>query len=76
MTDEPRDMAIANALLRSLLWQIARRLKDYQDAPAFAIEDEETPALEVIVPASLREKAAEALAKAQAMLKGQGRGRE
>lgn len=76
MTDEPRDLAVENALLRSCLWQTARRLKDYQDAPAFEIEDEETPALEVVVPASLRDKAAEALAKAQAMLKGQGRGRE
>jgi hypothetical protein len=75
MTDEPQDLRVENALLRSLLWQTARRLKDYQDAPAFEIEDEEAPALEVIVPASLRHTAAEALEKAQQMLKGVGRGR-
>ena len=33
--------------------------------PAFEIEDEEIPALEEIVPASLRENGAEALEKAQ-----------
>ena len=53
-------------------------MKEYHDAPHFDIEpaDEvDIPGMEVIVPASLREKAAEALEKAQQMLKGQGRAR-
>ncbi len=76
MTDEPRDLAAENAVLRGLLWQTARHLKAYHDTPNFEIEDEDDIAgMEVIVPASLREKAAEALEKVQAMLKGEGRGR-
>lgn len=75
MTDEPRDLAVENALLRALLWQTARRLKDYHDAPHFEIDDDGKPMLEVIVPPSLRSKSAEVLAKAQTMLKDKGRGR-
>ena len=52
-----------------MFWQTAGWLKEHQETPAIEIEDEEIPALEVIVPASLREKAAEARDKAQAMLK-------
>ena len=73
--DERRDLAAENSLLRACLWMAVRRLKDYQDAPAFEIDDDEGPALEVIIPAELREKGAEALEKAQQMLKGEGRGR-
>jgi hypothetical protein len=75
MADEPTDLKVENALLRGLLWMTARRLQDYQQAPAFEIDDDGSPALEVIIPASLREKAAEALEKAQQMLKGEGRER-
>ena len=32
MTDDTRDLASENALLRGCLWITARRLKDYQDA--------------------------------------------
>jgi hypothetical protein len=72
--DERRDLqAEENAVLRGLLHQTARWLKQYQDAPAFEIE--ETPALEVIVPASLREGAGEVLQKPHTMLKGKGRTR-
>ena len=49
-------------------------LKDYHDAPHFEIDDDGRPMLEVIVPEALRGKAAEALAKAEKMLKDEGRG--
>jgi hypothetical protein len=63
-------------LLRSCLWITRQRLKEYHDAPHFEIESEDDiPGMEVIIPTSLREKAAEALEKAQQMLKGQGRSR-
>ena len=75
MTDEPTDLKVENALLRGCLFITARRLKDYQDAPAFEIDDDDGPALEVIIPAELREKGAEALEKAQQMLTGKGRTR-
>jgi hypothetical protein len=76
MTDETPDPNVEIALLRGCLWMTARRLKDYHDSPHFEIESEDDiPGMEVIVPASLREKAAEALEKAQQMLKGEGRGR-
>lgn len=74
MTDEPRDLAVENALLRSLLGQTAKRLKDYHDAPHFEIEGDGGSMMEVIVPPSLRPKATETLAKAQTMLKNKGRG--
>lgn len=70
MANEPLDLKIENALLRASLWMTARRLKDYQDSPAFEIEDDgNRPMLEVIIPASLRDQSAEALSKAQAMLR-------
>ena len=77
MTPEPRDQAVENALLRASLFLTARALKDYQDAPAFEIDDDGRPMLEVIVPESLRTRAADALARAEKMLKEpeQGRGR-
>ncbi|HWG42671.1 MAG TPA: hypothetical protein VN688_07785 [Gemmataceae bacterium] len=75
MIDEPRDLAVENALLRSLLRQTARRLQDYHDAPHFEIEGDGGPMMEVIVPESLRPKAAETLAKVQTMLKDESRGR-
>ena len=75
MLDEPRDLAVENALLRAALWQTARRLMDYHDAPHFEIDDDGRPMMEVIVSPSLRSGAAEALAKAQTMLKDEGRGR-
>ncbi len=76
--DERRDRMAENSLLRGRLWITRQRLKEYHDAPHFEIEpadEDDIPGMEVIVPASLREKAAEALEKAQAMLKGKGRGR-
>ena len=81
MTDTPdplvtiSDLNVENSLLRGCLFITARRLKDYQDAPAFEIDDDGTATLEVIIPAELREKGAEALEKAQQMLTGKGRTR-
>ena len=72
---EPQDLRIENALLRSSLWLAARTLKDYQDAPHFEIDDDGRPMVEVIVPESLRTRAADALARAEKMLKDEGRGR-
>jgi hypothetical protein len=71
MDDELQDLKVENALLHGCLYFTARRLKDYQDAPAFEIDDDGRPMLEVIVPPSLREKSAEALADAQRMLRNQ-----
>jgi hypothetical protein len=73
MDEALRDLAAENAILRGSLYLTARRLKDYQDAPAFEIDDDGGPMLVVIVSPSLREEAAEALEKAQAMLKDEGR---
>ncbi len=75
MADEPLDLKVENALLRGCLWVTRQRLREYHDAPHFEIDDDGRPMLEVIVPPSLREKAAEALEKAQGMLKDEGRGR-
>ena len=74
---EPQDIKVENAILRGLLWTAVRRLKDFHEAPHFEIEDDGRPMVEVIVPDSLRDKAAEAIEKAEKMLKEpeQGRGR-
>lgn len=71
------DLAVENALLRSALWLAARTLRDYHDAPHFEIEGDEPPRMEVIVPETLRHRAADALARANEILteKDRGRGR-
>ena len=69
--DERRDLMAENAILRGHLYLTARRLKDYQDSPAFEIDDDGQPKLEVIISPSLREQAAEALDRAQMMLQNQ-----
>lgn len=75
MSTDQQDLKVENALLRASLWLTARALKDYHDAPHFEIVDGDRPMLEVIVPELLRAKAAGALAKAEKMLKEEGRGR-
>ena len=72
---QPDDLKIENAILRGLLWTAVRRLKDYQEAPHFEIDDDGRPMMEVIVPESLRAKAAEAIEKAEKMLQEPERGR-
>jgi hypothetical protein len=70
MTPEQRqDLQVENALLRGALWLAARSLKDYQEAPHFEIDDDGRPMLEVIVPPALRDKAADALARADGLLR-------
>jgi hypothetical protein len=73
MTSEPQDLQLENALLRGSLWLTARALKGYHDSKHTTTDD----GLQLTVPESLREKAAEALARAEKMLKEpeQGRGR-
>jgi len=82
MTDAPTDPAdvaaqlrVENSLLRASLWMTARRLKDYQEAPAAKLDQEGRDMLQVTISASLRESAADALAKAQGMLKDEGKSR-
>ena len=71
-TPAPEDAAaqlrVENALLRGSLWMTARRLKDYQDAPAAKLDQDGREMLQVTIPSSLRESAAEALTKAQEIL--------
>lgn len=71
------DLRVENALLRSSLWLAARALRDYHDAPHFEIEGDGPPMREVIVPETLRPRAADALVRAEKMLREpeQGRGR-
>ena len=66
------DLAVENALLRGSLFLAARALKDYQDAPHCKVD---VGKLQLIVPASLREKAADALERAQGLLQEPERGR-
>ena len=73
--DALSQLNVENALLRGNLFLTASALKDYHDSPHFEIDDDGVPKMEVIVPESLRQKAADALARAQAMLKDEGRGR-
>jgi hypothetical protein len=73
----PTDPAVEIALLRASLFLAARALKDYHDAPHFEIDDGGRPMMEVIVPETLRWRAADALARAEKLLHEpeQGRGR-
>ena len=75
MTTEPKDLAVENALLRGSLWLTARALKDYKESPRKKIEVDGLPMLEVTIRQSLHDKAAEALARADKMLKDEGRTR-
>ena len=72
---EPQDLKVEIALLRASLWLTVRRLKDYQEAPHFESDDDGRPMIEVIVPESLRTKAAEAIEKAEKMLQEPEKGR-
>jgi hypothetical protein len=74
-SDSSQQLKVENALLRASLFLTARALKSYIDALHFEIDDDGCPMREVIVSPSLRNKAAEALAKANAILKEPERGR-
>ena len=76
MTAEPQDLKVENSLLRATLFLATRVLKDYQDAQHYEIEDDDgRPMLEVMVPQSIRPRAADALARADRMLKEPEQGR-
>jgi hypothetical protein len=72
MTEELQDLRVENSLLRGTLWLTARSLKGYLDAKHRKV-GEDTFALSVS--GSVREKATEALARAQERLVEPGRGR-
>jgi hypothetical protein len=76
MTDPelPADPRVENALLRVALSATARALKSYFDAPHVELDDDGVPKLEVIVPEDTREKASDALAKAQKLLQESEKG--
>jgi hypothetical protein len=73
MTDTPdtsvtiTDLSVENSLLRGSLWLTARALQNYHDAGHAKTDNPELRQLKV--PASYREKAADALARADAMLR-------
>lgn len=71
MTDVPQSLAVENALLRGSLFLTARSLKNYLDARHTPTDD----GLRLTVPEPVREKAADALARAEKMLRDEGRGR-
>ncbi|WP_088255326.1 hypothetical protein [Fimbriiglobus ruber] len=71
MTDDPQSLAVENALLRGSLFLTARSLKNYLDAKHLPTES----GLQLTVPEAIREKAADALARADGMLRDKGRGR-
>jgi hypothetical protein len=68
------DLRVENALLRGTLWLARKVLQSYHDAPHFEIDDDGVPKLEVIVPPDAREKAAEAITRADKLLKEPERG--
>ncbi|WP_020469650.1 hypothetical protein [Zavarzinella formosa] len=69
MTD-PQQTEVENALLRGALFLTANALKEYHDAPHFEIDDDGVPKMEVIVSEMTRGKAAEALLRANKLLRG------
>ncbi|WP_020474492.1 hypothetical protein [Zavarzinella formosa] len=69
MTD-PQQTEVENALLRGTLFLTANALKEYHDAPHFEIDDDGVPKVEVIVTELTRGKAADALKRADGILKG------
>jgi hypothetical protein len=73
MTDDPQQLKVENALLRGSLFLTARVLRDYHDARHTKIDDDGIPMLQVTVHDLVRNRAAAALARADRMLKDQGR---
>lgn len=72
MIAEPRDQSVEIALLRASLFLTARALRDYRDSKHVKTEDGR---LQLVVLESLPVRAADALTRAEKMLKDQGRGR-
>lgn len=74
MTDapEPRDAQVEIALLRGALWLSTRALKDYRDSKHTPTDDGR---LQLTVPESLRERAGDAIVRANNLLRDDGRPR-
>lgn len=70
---EPQDLRVENALLRGSLFLTARSLKDYHDVRHTNAETEGM--LQLTVPERLREKAGDAITRADKLLQDPGRGR-
>ncbi|OWK39475.1 hypothetical protein [Fimbriiglobus ruber] len=72
----PQDPVVENALLRAALWLATKSLKRYHDAKHTKVEAEidGSPRFQVIVTEEARQKAADAIARAEGMLQGKGRG--
>ncbi|OWK42387.1 hypothetical protein [Fimbriiglobus ruber] len=72
----PQDPAVENALLRGALWLVTKSLKRYHDAKHTRVEAEidGTPRFQVIVTEEARQKASDAISRAEGMLQGKGRG--
>jgi hypothetical protein len=75
MTADQSDLRVENALLRGSLWLATRALRGYHDAPHFEIDDHGVPKMEVIVQQGVREKAGDALERADRLLQAPERGR-
>ncbi|MCE9567429.1 MAG: hypothetical protein K8U57_35965 [Planctomycetes bacterium] len=69
---EPRDLTVENALLRGSLYLSTRALKDYHDSKHTPTDDGR---LQLTVPESLREKAGDAIARANNLLRDDGPGK-
>ena len=71
-----QDMAVENALLRGELYLVMASLKRYHDAPHSEIEPDcdGTPLFDVVVSDETRKKAADAIARAERMLRERGEG--
>lgn len=70
---EPRDLAVENALLRGSLFLATRALKDYHDAKHTPVEG--GPMLQLTIPEALRDKASDAIARANNLLRDDRPGR-
>jgi hypothetical protein len=69
MTEDPQQTAVENALLRGSLFLTASALKDYATAKHTKIDD--TPMVQVTVHETLRNRATDALERAEKMLRDQ-----
>jgi len=76
VTDDPQQLRVEVALLRSSLWLSTRALEAYRDSPHKKIDVDDRPMMEVIVPESLPDKAADAIARANKLLMDKPQGRE
>jgi hypothetical protein len=67
--DQQRELRAENSVLRGALFLTTLALRKYYDAPHFEIDDEGVEKLEVIVLPSTREKAGDAINRANQLLR-------